>query len=48
MYVTDQYKTPEMWDKVILGNARMLRFIPDCYKNKKVCFKAVDKSSYAL
>ena len=33
MYVPDQYKIPEMYDKVNLENGGVLRFISDCYKN---------------
>ena len=37
-----------MCNKVILENGCMLRFIPDCYKNEKICDKDVDCYSYAL
>ena len=33
MYVPDQYKTPEMYDKVNIENGGVLRFVSDCYKN---------------
>ena len=32
----------EIYDKVITENGGMLKFIPDCYKNQKMCDKAVD------
>ena len=35
-YVSDQYETKEMCDKVVIENGRMLGFIPDCYKDKNV------------
>ena len=35
MYVLDRRKTQKMYNKVILENRGMLRFIPDCYKNQK-------------
>ena len=41
MYVLDQYKTQEICNKVILENDRLLRFIPDCNKNKKMSYKTV-------
>ena len=41
MCVPDQYKAKEMCDKVILGTGGMLTFIPDCYKNLKMCYEAV-------
>ena len=31
-----------MCDKAILENDRTLKFVPDCYKNQKMCSKAVD------
>ena len=31
MYVPDQYKTPEMYDKVNIENGGVLRFVSDCY-----------------
>ena len=34
-YVFDCYKAPDMCDKVILENGGLLKFVPDCYKNKK-------------
>ena len=35
MYVTDQCKTQEVFNKFILENNRMLKFIPDSWRNKK-------------
>ena len=37
-----------MCDKIIPENVGMLRFVPDCYKNRKRCEKAVDNYSRAL
>ena len=37
-----------MWDKMILENGGMLKFITDCYKNHKMCNKAVYNYSYVL
>ena len=37
-----------MWDKVILENVGILRYIPDCYKNKKMYVKAVVTYSFAV
>ena len=31
-----------MCDKVILENGGMTTFIPNCYKNQKMCDKAID------
>ena len=47
-YVPDQYKTEEIYDKVILENDGRLRFVPDCYKNQKMYDKAVDNDDHAL
>ena len=41
MYVLDRCKTQEMYDKVLLGNGGTLRFVPDCYKNKRRSYKAL-------
>ena len=35
LYVPDQHKGQEMWNKFILENGGMLKFISDCYKNEK-------------
>ena len=37
-----------MCDKVIIENCGMLGFIPDYYKDKNSCDKAVDNYSHAL
>ena len=37
-----------MRDKVIPENSRLLKYIPDCYKNQKVCNKAVRRYFHAL
>ena len=34
--------------KVIKENGRMLRFIPYCYKDQKICDKGIDNYSHAL
>ena len=31
-----------------IENGEMLKFIPDCYKNQKLCDKAVDNYAHAL
>ena len=36
IYGLDRHKTQEMCDKIILENGGMIRFIPDCCKNKKL------------
>ena len=41
VFVSDQYKTQGMFNKAFLENGRMLKFIRDCSKNKKMCDKAV-------
>ena len=38
-------KNPE---KAILENGRILKPVPDCYKNKEICNKAVDNYPHAL
>ena len=37
-----------MCDKVILENGGMSTFVPDCYKNQKMCDKAVDSYPFAM
>ena len=37
MHVPDRYKTQEMCGQVFLENGGMLRCIPDCDKNQKMC-----------
>ena len=34
--------------KDIIGNGRMLGFIPEFYKDQNICNKAVDNDSHAL
>ena len=34
--------------KVILENGGMLKFIPDCYKNQKMCDKTVNNYAHEL
>ena len=48
-YISDQYATQEMFNKVILENCGTLKFVPDCYKNQTIwCYKAVNDYPYAL
>ena len=35
-------------NKVILENGGTLMFVPDCYKNQKMCYKTVDNYTHAL
>ena len=37
-----------MCDKAILENGGTLKSVPDCYKNKEMCSKAVANYPYAL
>ena len=37
-----------MCDKVILENVRTLKSVTDCYKNQRMCDKAVDNYPHAL
>ena len=37
-----------MCHKITPENGGMLEFIPDCYKNRKMCDKAVVNYSYPL
>ena len=37
-----------MCDKAILEMGGTLQSVPDCYKNKEICNKAVDKYLHAL
>ena len=41
VFVSDQYKTQGKFNKAFLKNGRMLKFIRDCSKNKKMSEKAV-------
>ena len=47
-YVPSQYKTHQICDKAILGNAGTLESIPDCYKNQQRCDKAVENHPQSL
>ena len=47
IYVPDEYKTQEMYNKSILENGGMLKSVPDCYKNQKMCSKTVDNFVHA-
>ena len=35
-YISDQYATQEMFNKVVLENCGTLKFVPDCYKNQEI------------
>ena len=37
-----------MCDNIVLENGGMLKFIHDCYKNQKMCNKAIDNYAHAL
>ena len=37
-----------MCDKAVVENGGTLQFVPDNYKNKKMCNQAVDNDVYAL
>ena len=37
-----------MCDKAILENGETLKVVPDCYKNQKMCNKAVENYPRAL
>ena len=41
VYVSNQFKTQEIYDKINLENGGMSRFIPNCYKNQRMCDKAI-------
>ena len=47
-YAPDQYKTNEIYDKVIIENCGMLGFISAYYKDQKMCNKAGNNYSHAL
>ena len=40
--------TQEMCGNIILENFGTLKFVPDCYKNDKMCNKAVDNYPQSL
>ena len=37
-----------MCDKAILPNSRILKSVPDCYKNQQICDKTIDNYRHAL
>ena len=37
-----------MCDKAILENGGTIKSVPDCYRNKKMCNKAVDNYPHVL
>ena len=37
-----------MYDKIVLENGGMLKFVPDCYKNQAMCNKTDDNYAHAL
>ena len=41
-------KNQEMCDKAVLENGDMLKFVSDCYKNKKMYNSAVDNYAHAV
>ena len=43
-YVSVHYRTQAM----LIENCGTLRYVPDCYKNKKICKKTIDNYPYAL
>ena len=47
-YVSDQYRTQKMWGKAILEHGETLKSIRNCYKNQKMCNKAVDNYARAI
>ena len=48
-YVTDQYKTQQMCNKVILENSGTLeQSATDCYRNQQMCDKIVDNYPHTL
>ena len=48
LYISDQYKTPEMCKWIIYDNSFSIRYVPDQYKTQQMCGKAVDDSLGAL
>ena len=49
MYIPDRYKAKGMRDKVIIENGGTLRFVSDCYKDKKKkCDNAYDNYAHTL
>ena len=47
-YVTNQYNTQKMCDKVILENGGAINFVADCYENEKMCNKAINNYAHTL
>ena len=47
-YVSDQFKTKKMCDKVAIENGGMLGFSPDYYRDQKMFDNTVDNYSHAL
>ena len=47
-YVPDQCKTKEIYEKVVKENGGMLGLITDCYKDQRMCDKAVDTYPTAM
>ena len=47
-YVSNWYKTQEMWGKIVLENGGTLKFVPDCYKNQTMRNKTDDNYAYVL
>ena len=43
-FVSVHYRTQAM----LIENCGTLRYVPDCYKNKKICKKTIDNYPYAL
>ena len=41
-FVSDQYKTQQIFDKAILENDGTLQSVPDYYRNQYMCDKALD------
>ena len=47
-YIPDQYKTQEMYRKIISDNPFSMRYVPDQCKTQQMCDKAFDDSLAAL
>ena len=47
-YVSDQHKTEQMCDKVIIENAGTQKSVCDCYKNQEISNKAVGNYPHTL
>ena len=46
--VSDQYKTQEMWDKIVSEDPFKLKYFHDRHKTQEMCDKAVDDFLPAL